>query len=97
MELIKQSEIVDPKNPFLRVREAKLALLFDRRNIAFIALKEAIKIEPDYLEAIMILEKKFDYYKDNNKFNSLVERIKIKRKDLKPKKGSYLHDLYSIY
>jgi len=95
IDIIKKVEKIDPNNPFLRVKEANLLLTFNRKTEALHALKEAVRIEPEYLDAVLMLDKYFNYYHAKKGLKSILESIKKKRKLSKAKKGSYLYELFN--
>ena len=92
--LITEMEIIDPNNPFLKMKKVKLLLDFDRRELALIELKKALEIEPEYLDAILMIEKEYEYYSDKKKYLEKILRIKKKSEKLNRERGSYLYDLH---
>lgn len=95
LELMNKRERVDRNNPFLRFEKARLLLDFDKRELARIELKNALELEPEYLDALILLEHKFDFFKDKEKFKNKIKKIIKKGKSQSLKKGSYLYALYN--
>ncbi len=93
--LMNEMQYVDPNNPFLRLKKAKLCLDFDKRAEALFELKNAIIIEPEYLDAILMLEREFNYFKDKIRFKATIKRIQKKKESLNRERGSYLYDLHN--
>ena len=92
--LFKNAGRVDPFNPFLKYREAVLLLEFGRREEALAALKQAVAIESDFLDALLMLQEEFKYFGVGTDFKRHVLRIERMGQSKHIRKGSYLFWLY---
>jgi tetratricopeptide (TPR) repeat protein len=95
LTLINKIEKIDPNNPFLRFNKAKLLLEFDKKKQALVELQKTIEIDPDYLDALIMLNNEFDYFKNKTKYKKKIAKIKEKTRQLKLKQGSYLYKLFN--
>jgi O-antigen ligase len=87
---------LEPFNPFLKLRQAMILEEFDRRREALRLAKDALELEPEYVEALFFLQRLAGSPAGDAVFQKRIAQIQAKAKSLRVKPGTYLYDLYRL-
>ncbi|MBN2399863.1 MAG: O-antigen ligase family protein [Candidatus Aminicenantes bacterium] len=93
---LRRAEALEPFNPFLKLRQALILDEFERRQEALRLTREALALEPEYVEALFFLQHMTGSPTAENAFRKRIARIQTKAESLHVKPGTYLYDLYRV-
>jgi len=91
---LRQAEALEPFNPFLKLRHARILAELDRRQEALLKAREALALEPDYVAALFFVRRIGGSASTDAVFQEQIARILAKAKKLRAKPGTYLYDLH---
>ena len=93
---LRQAAALEPFNPFLKLRQAKLLAEFDRRQEALARAREALALEPEYVAALFFVRQMTGSAAGDAAFQERIAALQAKAKKIQAKPGSYLYDLYRL-
>jgi len=85
-----------PLNPFIRMHRARIRLEFGHAGAAVKEARNALKLEPRFLEARVFLRRHFPDTVDEDTFRQQVSAILVLRRKTRPRPGSYLYGLFLL-
>ncbi len=91
---LRRAEALEPFNPFLKLRQARILAEFGRRREALLRAREALALEPDYVAALYFVRQMDGPAGTDDAFQERIARISAKAKKLRARPGSYLYDLH---
>lgn len=94
--ILEQAETHDPYNPFIKMTKAHIYRQFEQPEKARQQALAAIALEPDYVEALIFLDRNFNHFPDENAFQNRLEAIAEKAKSWAPLPGHYLYRLWKM-
>ncbi len=93
---LRLAEGLAPFNPFLKMRRAAVLLEFGRGREAGQAAAEALKLEPDFAEAIVFLHELRGLPAEDPALTARLAAIREKARRLNARPGSYLSRLHRL-
>jgi O-antigen ligase len=93
---LRRAAALEPFNPFLKLRQARILAQFNRRSEALLHAREALSLEPDYVAALLFLRQMGDSQDTDRAFRERMARIRDKAEKLRAKPGSYLYELHRL-
>ncbi len=91
-----EAEKTAPLDPFIKLRKAQVYYEFDEKNAAKTEALKALKLEPHFISALYFLHRNFNYFPDEDVFNTKLKNILKKREGKTLTPGAYLYELYKI-
>lgn len=93
---LEQAETYDPFNPFIKMTKAYVYLKFDQPQEARNQALKAIELEPNYVEALLFLDRNFNYFTDKADLQKRLDAVREKAEFYSPEPGHYLYRLYQM-
>jgi O-antigen ligase len=90
---LRRAEALEPFNPFLKLRQARVLSQFNRRREALLRAREALALEPDFVAALFFVRQMGDFQGTADDFRDQIARIRAKAEKWRAKPGSYLFEL----
>lgn len=91
-----KAEFYAPFDPFIKLKKAKIYFEFNKRILAKREAIRALDIEPEFISALYFLHNRFNYFSDDGKFKSRIDKILKKAKNLDYQPGTYLDNLFKV-